>query len=233
MSNTQQLHQLQQIDNQIAAITARLREIAASLVESVALKSAKAGFNVAEATYRQTKILMTDLELEVKGLQQKIAQNEQRLYSGKVTNPKEASALQDEIASNKRWLAKREEDLLEAMIQYEEAEARYQEQEESLSQVRAQWEAKQADLLAEQAERQSELETLSKSRVTLAQLIDREDLADYERLRRKLGAVALAEVEDGTCLSCGVMLSSRLVQLAQSNDRLYYCDNCGRIIHIL
>ncbi len=233
MSNTQQLHQLQQIDNQIAAITARLDEIAASLVESAALKSAKAAFDEAETTYHKTKALMTDLELEVKGLQQKIAQNEQRLYSGKVTNPKEASALQDEIASNKRWLAKREEDLLEVMIQYEEAEATYQEREERLAQVQAQWEAKQAELLAEQGERQSELEALSKSRASLAQLIDQEDLADYERLRRKLGGVALAEVEDGTCLSCGVMLSSRLVQLAQSNNQLYYCDSCGRIIHIL
>jgi predicted nucleic acid-binding Zn-ribbon protein len=233
VSNTQQLHQLQQIDNQITAITARLDEIAASLVESTALKSAKAAFDEAETMYHKTKALMTDLELEVKGLQQKIVQNEQRLYSGKVTNPKEASALQDEVASNKRWLAKREEDLLEAMIQYEEAEATYQEREEGLGQVETQWEAKQADLLAEQAERQSELEVLSQSRATLAQLIDQGDLADYERLRRKLGGVALAEVEDGTCLSCGVMLSSRLVQLAQSNNQLYYCDNCGRIIHIL
>jgi predicted nucleic acid-binding Zn-ribbon protein len=233
VSYTQQLHQLQQMDSQIDALSARLEEIAASLTESPALKSAKAAFSQADATYRRLKATMTDLELEVKGLQQKIAQHEERLYSGKVTNPKEASAMQDEVAASKRWLARREEDLLEVMIQYDEVEATYLAGQDVLAQVQTQWEADQSDLLAEQAKKQGALKTLTRSRAALTQLIERSDLADYERARRKLGGVGLAEVEDGLCLACRVMLSSRMVQMALMENRLYYCDSCGRIIHIL
>ncbi len=83
MSYTQQLHQLQQIDNQLQAVKARLAEISANLVESEALKSAKIAFDQADVTYRQAGRFMTDLELEVKGLQDRIAQNETWILAAK------------------------------------------------------------------------------------------------------------------------------------------------------
>jgi predicted nucleic acid-binding Zn-ribbon protein len=177
--------------------------------------------------------LTVDLELEVKGLQQKIEQNERRLYSGKIGSPKEAGALQDEVASTKRWLSKREEDLLEAMITLEEEDIALQERKTHLETVQATWQADQSDLLQEQRALAERFQTLAKSRKTAAKLVPETDLAQYERLRVKLGGVALAEVDDGICLSCGVQLSSRAVQQAQTDNRLHYCDSCQRIIHVM
>ena len=75
MSYTQQLHQLQQTDSRIDAIKKRLREIAANLVESEALKSDRIALKQAETTYHQCQAVMTDLDLEVEGVQKKIALN--------------------------------------------------------------------------------------------------------------------------------------------------------------
>jgi len=233
VSYTQQLHQLQQIDNQIQAVEARLAEIAAHLVESEALKSAKIAFDQADVAYRQARTTTTNLELEVKGLQERIAQNEKHLYSGTMKNPKEAAALQEEIASSKRWLGQREEDLLEAMIESEEAEITRQAQKELLGRIQQEWKTEQINLIQEQEGCQNELETLIKSRAAVAQFIDQGDLASYERLRRKFSGIGLAVVKNGICLSCGVMLSSRFIQQALSDNQLHYCDSCHRIVHIL
>lgn len=233
MSYTQQLYQLQQVDSQIDANNRRLEEIAANLVETDALKTAKKEFSQAQAEHKQCRTIVTDLDLEVKGLQQKITQHERRLYSGKLVNPKEASSLQDEIASTKRWHAKREEDLLEAMIELESAEEALKNCEQVLAKVTAGWEADQADLLAEQKQLTDSVAQLTRSRPALVTLVNPADLKRYELLRSKKAGVAVAAVEDSSCRSCGVMLNSKLVQQADIDNKLYFCENCGRIIHIL
>lgn len=233
MSYTKQLHQLQQIDTQMLARAIRLRKIEASLVESEALKTAKEVAQEADETFSQARATATDIELEVKGLQQRIQENEQKLYSGKVTSPKEAGSLQEEVDSSKRWLEKREEDLIEAMIHFEEAEADLEKKQEILKGVQAQWETDQFDLLQEQEDRKAELIRLKASREKVAPFIKKDDLANYERLRKKMKGVGLAEVKAGTCQSCGVMLSSGVIQQARADSQLHYCDSCKRIIHIL
>ncbi|HEY85744.1 MAG TPA: hypothetical protein G4N96_11615 [Chloroflexi bacterium] len=233
MPSTQQLYQLQQFDSQIDASNKRLNEIASNLVETEALKLVRKKLKAAETARRQTRAFMTDLDLEVKGLQQKITRHERRLYSGKLVNPKEAASLQEEIASTKRWQTKREEDLLEAMIALEEAEAAYQAAQQAYDETKSNWKADQADLLREQGQLQAENTDLSKARKSTTQFIDGKVLTRYEQLRKKKGGIAVAAIEDGSCLTCGVILSSRLCQQARTDDsKLYYCENCGRIIHI-
>ena len=233
MSYTDQLYQLHRTDRQMDAIRKTLQEIEAALTETEALQSARKALQDAEAACKQASATVTDLDLEVKGLQQKIARHEKRLYSGKVTNPKEAASLQNEVASTKRWLAQREEALLEAMIALEEAEALLAERRQNLETLQSAWEAEQADLLARQQQQRAELERLSNERATLCQFVDEDNLQIYERLRRQKRGIAMAVVENGTCRSCGVMLSRRAIQQASAEDRLFYCDSCGRILHVL
>ncbi len=233
MSNVYQLYQLQQLDSRIDAVNRRLREIAANLVETQALKTAKSEFSAAERVLNQTRTHAVNLDLEVKGLQQKITKHEKRLYSGSISNPKEAASLQQEISSTKRWLAKREEDLLEAMIAQEEAEAVLAEKENTLADIRRQWETDQAELLTEKKSLEAELAQLTADRARQAEFVERRDLTLYETMRQKKGGVAVTGVKDDTCVSCGVMLSQRILQAAADDSTLCYCEGCGRILFIL
>ncbi len=233
MSNVYQLYQLQQLDSRFDAANRRLKEIAANLVETAALKNARAVMDAAAASFAKNRASVANLDLDVKGLQQKIAKNEKRLYGGKISNPKEATSLQEDITATKRWLGKREEELLEAMIVQEEAEATLTDKRQAFSAAKTQWETEQADLLAEKQSLEAEAAMVTIARDKLASHVERDDLRRYMALQKQKGGVAVTGVQDGICLMCGVVLSHRLLQKAYDDSTLCYCEGCGRILYTL
>ena len=233
MPNSLQLYQLQEIDSQLASAQRRLKEIAANLVETEAYKVAKANLKSADITLKKSSSVVTDLELEVKGLQQKIKQHETRLYGGKLVNPKEASSLQDDIAATKRWLAKREEDLLEAMITLEDNDTLQKQRQQTFEAEKTQWQTEQSDLLTEQKTLQTQVVALTDKRAQQIKFMEPDGLTIYEKLRRQKGGVAVTGVENDTCKTCGVMLAYHLIRQAEDDTQLSFCENCGRIIYLL
>jgi predicted nucleic acid-binding Zn-ribbon protein len=232
MSQTQHLYELQQVDLELDSVSRRLKEIAATLGVSAELKRARNMVREAEAHVTQCRTAMQDLDLEVNGLSQKIETNEKRLYSGRVTNPKELASLEEELASLKRWRGKREEDLLEAMVATEEAEASLADAQAILTQVSDSWRAEQGDLADEQTDLQARLEELRRRREALVTAIGSEEVTIYERLRRQKGGRAVAGVKDGICEGCRMNPPSSQVQHARSASELVFCNNCGRILHV-
>ena len=233
MSRTQHLYQLQQTDLEIESVSRRLKEIAATMGESNELKRARKMVADAEAHLAECRAQMQNLDLEVNGLSQKIDTNEGRLYSGRVVNPKELASLQDELASLKRWREKKEEDLLEAMVAAEEAEAASADAHAILNQVNETWRAEQGDLADEQIDLQTHFEELREKRESLIAAIGPEEVTTYERLRQRKAGRAVAAVKDGICQGCRMNPPSSQVQHARSGTELVFCNNCGRILHVL
>ena len=233
MSQTQPLYELQQVDLEIQGVSGRLKEIAATLGENAELKRARKMATDAQAVLAKCRAEMHDLDLEVSSLSQKIETNESRLYSGRVTNPKELANLEEELASLKRWREKREEDLLEAMLATEEAEATLSDAQAILTQVSETWGAEQGDLADEQTTLQARLEELGERRRSLIAVVGSEDVATYERLRQRKAGRAVAAVKDGICEGCRMNPPSSQVQHARSGSELEFCNNCGRILHVL
>ncbi len=233
MSRTTSLYALQQVDVEIEQGSRRLSEIAASLGDTAELRRARKMLTDADAHFATIRATMHNLDLEVDGLGQKIETNEKRLYSGRVTNPKELASLQDEVASLKRWHAKKEEDLLEAMFAAEEAEAALADAQAILSQVSETWQGEQAELTNEQTQLRARLEELSEQRETLVNAVGPEDVTTYEHLRQRKSGRAVAAVKDGICDGCRMNPPSSQVQHARSGSELVFCNNCGRILHAL
>jgi predicted nucleic acid-binding Zn-ribbon protein len=232
MSRTQHLYQLQQVDLEIEGASRRLKEIAASLVESNELKQARKMVVEAQARLAKRRARMKDLDLEVSSLSHKIETDEQRLYSGRVTNPKELASLQDEVASLQRWRDKKEDDLLEVMVAAEEGEAALADAQAILTQISETWRAEQGDLADEQAQLQARLRELDEQRESLVTAIGPEDMAIYERLRQRKAGRAVALVKDGICQGCRMNPPTSQVQHARSGTELVFCNNCGRILHV-
>jgi predicted nucleic acid-binding Zn-ribbon protein len=232
MSRTQHLYELQQVDLEIESASRRLKEIAASLVESNELKQARKMVVEAQARLAKRRARMKDLDLEVSSLSHKIETDEQRLYSGRVTNPKELASLQDEVASLRRWRDKKEDDLLEVMVAAEEGEAALADAQAILTQISETWRAEQGDLADEQAQLQARLRELNEQRESLVAAIGPEDMAIYERLRQRKAGRAVALVKDGICQGCRMNPPTSQVQHARSGTELVFCNNCGRILHV-
>lgn len=229
MTEGADFHRLQDLDSEGDKKRQRLMEVDAALGESDALRQARQSLQSEGERVRKWGVKQRDLELEVQGLADKISREEQRLYSGTIRNPKELEDIQAEVTVLKRRRQELEGDLLEVMIEREDAETAQSEAQKHLDEVQASWTAGQADLTGEREELQGKLAEIEQIRVGLLSSIDAGDLVIYEGLRRRKGGIAVVELRDGTCGGCGVAVSPGLEwQLRQG--QLVTCSNCERII---
>lgn len=232
MAQLLQLYQLQTIDSEIDQTRQQLRDLAAQLGESEALRQANSQQQAAEAKLRRAQAKMQDLELELKSLTQKISGQEKLLYSGKGISPKEAANLQEEVASLKRWQTDREENLLEAMVAVEEAEHELTDTTSHLSTVSTTWNNEQKELQANSTQLKKRLVELKERRPGVVAEVDPAILSVYERLRPKKAGRAVVAVKGGVCQGCGMTPSNNRLQQARAGNELVYCGACGRILYV-
>ena len=229
MTTGADLYRLQCVDHEGDEKQRRLAEVEAALGESEALKQARSALERAQALVKRWALRQRDLELETQGVSDKISRSEQRLYGGAVKNPKELADLQAEVAALRRRRQKREDDLLTAMIEQEEAQATRAQAQQHLDDTQSRWSAQQADLLAERENLQGRLAEIEQARAAVLPHIEADDVAVYRSLRRRKGGLVVVQVRDGACGGCGVVVSPSLAwQLRQ--EGVAHCDNCGRVI---
>ena len=170
------------------------------------------------------------LEGEIELLDQKVAREEQRMYSGNVANPKELSSLQAEVESLKRKKSSMEDELLDAMERKEQIGETVQ----SLGAEREEAARESAELTAKveglTGEIDSELKVHQSERVEVASTIPDDLLALFDKLRETKNGVGAAALEDGTCQGCHTKLPAKEVERVKTEGGLQRCDNCRRIL---
>jgi uncharacterized protein len=174
------------------------------------------------------------LEDEVEMVRRKAATEEARAISGRVTSPKELTAIQEEVAALQRRQSALEDDLLERMERRETLEAELTD----LTSRREGLLAEQAEVTkardAALAEIDRELEVQRAARAALAPRIAPQLLALYEQIRARQGGVGAAALVGNTCQGCRVSVSP--VELnalrALPPERIKRCENCRRILVI-
>ncbi len=231
MSKAEDLYRLQTIDLEIEQKTRCLEEVKASLSGNEEVERARLVLQESEKELSRWRTKLRDQELEMRSLTNKIASVEDRLYSGRIKNPKELASLQEESLYLERRKGELEDRILESMIEVEEGEARVGEQKERLARLEAKWQATQARLIAEQEELTKRLSQLQAERIKLRKTIQAEDLALYEDLRRRKDGIAVALLEGELCRGCGVTLPASKVQQARQGNILVLCGSCERILY--
>ena len=230
------LLEVQENDSAIARLNHRkvtLPEAARLAEVSDALAELEADLEIARKQLGEINRESDRLEGEMKILDQKIEREEKRLFSGAVSNPKELSALQAEIAMLKRKRGELEDALLEVMVQRDDAaatEERLEEERRSASSevdsLREQVSTLTGDIERELAEHSSERERL------VADIPD-DLLALYDSLRHSKNGVGAAALRGDTCEGCHTTLPAREVERLRSEGGLQRCDNCRRILVVL
>ena len=120
--NIHQLFQLQKLDTEIDEKKKRLGDVLKAQKEPASLQKKRQRAETAVETLQKWQTKHQDLTLEVGSVTTKAKNSENRLYSGKVTNPKELSDLQQEIESLGRRKAALEDEVLEALVMIEDAQ---------------------------------------------------------------------------------------------------------------
>jgi predicted nucleic acid-binding Zn-ribbon protein len=230
MSRSAKLHALQQTDTEIDQLCSRLSEVKSLLGETEELRSARVRLQDTESELLRYRTRQRQQDLALQDLERKKKSSEQRLYGGKIRNPKELTDLQEEIASLHRRMASIEDQLLETMMKMDEWDATLIQANENLEHIETSWTAAQHDLVVEQEALENRLAELDLIRQRQVAAIPAADVSSYEHLRPRKRGTAVAILDGAECQGCMTSVSAARVKQARS-ESLAFCGTCGRILH--
>ena len=232
------LHRLLELQDRDLAIDqlqhrrATLPERAALAEQQSALQRTQHALADVRAQLHEIEQAQRRIEDEVATIDAKAAAENKKLNSGSITAPREIQALSDEIDALGRRKRALEDDEIELMEKGEPLGVDVT----RLEQEQATTEAEVTRLLGviaeEEASIDSQLAALQAERASTAEGLPDDLLARYERLRAKLGGVAVARLEGDRCLGCHVSLPAVEVDVIRhaDPDAVVTHEDCGRIL---
>jgi len=229
---TARLYELQVLDLEMDLLSERLAEVEGQLGESDELVAARQALVQQQGLCQDLERRRRELEWQAADLRAKIGSEEEKLYSGRIRNPKELDDLHREVENFKRRYRELEDRQLEVMIEIEEAQAELDVRRQELGRVETEWRSQQERLMAEREDLQHRLTKLRANRAALASNIQASYLELYENLRIQKRGRAVAKVERGMCQGCRIVLPTSELQRLRSSSRPVHCSSCGRILYL-
>lgn len=231
MSRSYSLFTLQQFDTSLDDAHKRIQEIVRKLQDNSAIEEAQKNLARVEKIHSKNAQVLNDAEHEVALQNRKIEQNQKKLYSGTVTNPKELEDLQLESNSLNKYRQVLEERQLEAMLAADQSQSERDQALEKLSEVTNRTEEEHKSLMDEKNRLEDKITLLTEKKTHYLHSEDLPDIKIYQTLREKSGGIAVTLMVDSSCSSCGANIPSAIEQAAKSPSKLAYCPTCKRILH--
>ena len=229
-SDLKTLIDLQQIDQQVAELTSQIETFPSKIQ---AIEKELNDFIHAHEERQQhlsaNQKERRDMEGEIQLIRQKISKHKDQLYLVKTNE--QYRAMLKEIEGEEANIRAIEDRILEKMIESEELQKLVKEAAGRLDSEKTRVAQEKARLEAEATAGKQEREGLMRERQELAAKLDGDVLVHYERVRKGRGGMALAEVRNGKCMGCNVLLRPQLYYDVRAGEGLYECENCARILY--
>src|SRR5436309_2090435 len=234
MSTTQiaaALFQLQQLDLELERLVAELQSVVNSLKGSSTLQKLRAEHNIAQQQLRAGLQAQKEVEWVLEELNNRLSAQEQRLYSGAITNPKELNGLQQEVQHLRAQQSRQEDMALEAMDSAEALQEIARQKTAALEQEEKTWNEESASLRARRDQLAVRQQELQGRRAQLASSIEPQFVNRYDVMRRTKQGRAVSKVDQNSCQWCRVILTPSELQRVRTGTDLQTCTNCGRILY--
>ena len=156
-----------------------------------------------------------------------------RNQSGEVKTNEAYKALLHEIQNAEDEVAKAEDRLLERMVSGEEYDRQVKAAEAAVKEIEAAASRDRQAIQGEYNAAQKELAAAEAARASAIAAVP-EDLVDhYERIAKRHGGIALAEIRGEGCGQCGVHIRPHVIQQLQrdTNEGFFHCETCTRILY--
>ncbi len=230
MSRVSALYRLQKVDIELDRLRALLAEAESKLAANPLVQKAQAELSAAQEALAAARRYAKSLDDENKAHSTKVKEAEERLYGGKVRNPRELQELQADIAALKRKRDTLDEQQLAAMDAVEAAEKNESTAKAALEAAQAARAEETGSLLKDKGAVEALIAKLDGEREAALISVNAEDRATYDTFRQQK-RIAISPLVDGSCSLCGVAPSSSRVQAARAGGDLIRCNNCGRILY--
>ena len=173
-----------------------------------------------------------DAELTLAGIETKIKAANDKLYSGKVTSPRELEDLQAGIDALGRQKATIEDELLGHMVAAATADTAAKAAELEVAKITRAYRTLKDTNAKREAELLAEIKALEPKRKPLvAAITDKAVLKQYELIRERKGEAGAAYMTwDRTCTACGMMVNGTTVNAVTDGLVLATCEHCSRIL---
>ncbi len=225
------LYQLQQLDLELERVAAEQQVVAKSLQGNARLQELRIELNSAQQQLRSRLQAQKEAEWALEELTRRLGAQEQRLYSGMVSNPKELNALQQEIQHLRTQQGRQEDTYLEVMEATELLQEESRRKAETLQQAEEAWTRESATMLARRDQLEVRKQELQARRTQMLTSIDAGFISRYEAMRRAKQGRAISKVEQNSCQWCRVILTPSELQRVRISSQLQTCTNCGRILY--
>jgi len=227
----EQVTRLQSLDKRIADLE---REIATlpkhiALIEKTLdshLRRLEADRAALAANQKERKQLEDDVKVET----QKISKLRDQMLGAKTNE--QYRAFQHEIAFCETAIRNAEDRTLDLMSASEPLDANVKKAEAALKEEKQQVEGEKTRARERTAVDQRQLDEANAERQQLVASLRKPAYSAYERIRKKWrGGSAVAEVTDGRCSACQILLRPQFFQDLRNSGEMMFCESCGRILY--
>jgi predicted nucleic acid-binding Zn-ribbon protein len=229
-SDLKNLIRIQSIDLDIQGIRSRIDQfpgISKALDEK--LRSATAGLEAAREKSKNNLATRKKLEGEVGGIEGKISKYREQMLSVKTNE--EYKAFQKEIEHAQTGIRKVEDDILNLMMEAEQAQSDIKTAELQLKQDQQLVNTERKQLEGENQKDISALEAYIVERRGIESSVSADLLARYERVKKARGGFGVSAARDYVCELCQVRIRPQVFQEIRRNDKIIACDACQRILY--
>lgn len=224
------LYLLQLLDSKLAAFERQRRELLAPTEIQKRHEAVLAEIEQQNAVLHATRQTLKDKQLALKSLEEKVKVNQQKLMSGKVTNPRELTNLENFIESLKRDQGEQDETVL-TLMDRETAE------NQALAVLQGQEKHAAREMADERAEIDRELAALDDLSARVKDRreevlcgVEDEQMALYKTLLARKAGLAVVAVRNGSCGGCGMTLPDMELDAVHQDEDIVHCSNCDRIL---
>jgi len=225
------LYQLQQLDLELERVIAEQQALESSLQGDSVLKKLQAEHTTAQQQLNLGLQAQKEAEWALEELDRRLRMQEQRLYSGVVTNPKELNALQQEVQHLRAQQNRQEEMALEVILTTESLQEVANRKAEALQLAQEKWSETNASGMIRRDQLEAKRKELMVNREQFVSNIDAQLLSRYEALKRTKQGRAVSKVDQNSCQWCRVILTPSELQRVRTTTDLQMCSNCGRILY--
>jgi predicted nucleic acid-binding Zn-ribbon protein len=188
----------------------------------------KAALEAAENELKEQTLRHKNLDLDLTTLNQELAKFQRQMLAIK-TN-KEYDALTNEIAGRKIKISDTEEEILKTLARIDDLKEKIGEYKSKLEEVEETNSTQLVHLRDELASIEDKIKIKKGDRKNITVRIDKRLLATYERVKKGRGDQVVVAIKKRACGACYKGIPPQLIQEIRQGDRVYTCDNCGRIL---
>ena len=226
------LVELQAIENAISTRYSEIDKVKADPGLTEAEKNLEVGRQKNEETnsqFHDLDVKRKKLEDKVDTYEEKIKNNENKLFSGTINDSRELSNYQEEIQMLKKSSSKLEDEILEIMEQQDLVKPGMEASKEEVAKLDSLAKRIKAEMDEKLEVLKHNIEGLKKRKEDVVLRIPGEYLRKYNDLKTKKGGIAVSVIKDNFCSVCNMEIPSIETERFVDSDQVYKCPICGRM----